>query len=192
MTDTMNKSQNTIADYLGDVVAVETHIEEALDRQLKVAKDDAIAGPLVQEFHDMVKRQRDTVKALQDKKGTTAGNPVIAAGSSILGKIAGMIDMVRTEAISKALRDDYVAFNLAAMSYSMFLTTAKALGDHEMAALAEKHLTSYAAAIQKINHSIAGVVISELVKDGHQVEAKVTGDVNQVIDSAWKRTAPAS
>jgi ferritin-like metal-binding protein YciE len=189
MTDTVDKSQNTIADYLGDLVAVETHIEEALDRQLKATKDDPIAAPLVQGFHDMVKSQRDTLKALQESKGTTAGNPVIAAGSSILGKIAGMIDMVRTEAISKALRDDYVAFNLAAISYSMFLATAKALNDTEMASVAEKHLTSYAAAIQKINQSIAGVVISELAKDGHQVEARVTGDVNQAIDSAWKSTS---
>jgi hypothetical protein len=191
MTDTMDKSQQTIADYLGDLVAVETHIEEALDRQLKMTKDDPIAGPLVQGFHDTVKSQRDTLKALQEKKGTTAGNPVIAAGSSILGKIAGMIDMVRTESISKALRDDYVAFNLAAISYSMFLATAKALDDTEMASLAEKHLTSYAAAVQKINDAIAGVVIAELTKDGHNVEAKATADVTKTIESAWKRTAPA-
>lgn len=191
MTDTTSKSDKTIADYLGDLIAVETHIEQALDHQLNLTKDDPTAGPVVREFHDMVRDQLKELRALQPEEGTTAGNPIIAAGATILGKVAGVIDMVRTEAISKALRDDYVAFNLAAISHSMFLATATTLGDTKMAEVAQRHLTNYAGAVQKINQVIAGVVISELAKDGHPVEAKITADVTQSIDHAWKGTSPS-
>ncbi|CAN5683650.1 hypothetical protein BH09CHL1_BH09CHL1_17150 [soil metagenome] len=192
MTDTLTKSQKTIADYLGDLLAIESEIEQAMDHQKKLTKDDPIAGPYIQRFHDMVRDQRNALREIQPDQGDSIGNPIKAAGATVLGKIAGVIDMVRTEAISKALRDDYVAFNLAAVSYSMFLATASALGDQSKVTLAKKHLTNYAAAAQSINQIIASVVIGELAKDGHTIEAKATDEVTAAIDTAWKSTAPSA
>src|SRR4051794_13327335 len=83
MVPVEDKNKNTIADYVGDMVALESHIEEALDRQLKEAKDDPVALAAVQEFHALVKTQRDRMKALQEEAGTTPGNPVIKVGSAI-------------------------------------------------------------------------------------------------------------
>src|SRR5215213_1898037 len=102
--DVQQKHAQTIADYVGDMVALESHIEEALDRQLTETQDDPEARTAVQRFHDMVKQHRDTLKGLQEQVGTTAGNPIIAAGSTLLGKAAGVVDLVRTEGISKSLR----------------------------------------------------------------------------------------
>jgi len=188
---TSEKNQKTIADYLGDMHAVESHIEEALDRQLDLFPDQPEAQMAVQGFHDMVKAQRDHVAALLERepKGSVT-NTVKDAGSTLLGKVAGMIDKVRTESQSKALRDDYTAFNLAAISYSMLYTTATALGDVKVAEMAEKHLTGYAGAIQKINDLIPAVVLHELKKDDHQVETSdVVAQSRKVIDRAWKVTA---
>lgn len=183
-----DKNQKTIADYVGDMVALESHIEEALDRQLEQVKDDPVASAAVREFHDLVKGQRDRLKALQDETGSTAGNPVIKVGSAILGKAAGIIDKVRTEGNSKSLRDDYTAFNLAAMGYTMLFTTATALGDQRVAGVAEQHLRGYAGAIQKINHIISDVVVAELKKDGHQIQGNAADATRKVVDSAWKET----
>lgn len=189
MTEAATQNEKTIADYLGDLIAVETHIEQALDHQLNLAKDDEAAGPLVHEFHDMVRDNLQALKRAQEEKGTTAGNPVIAAATTVLGKAAGLIDMIRTEGISKALRDDYVAFNLAAASYSMFYVTASSLGDQQLADLAEKHLRRYASAIQQINHHLPKVVLTELANDGHQVDFSVLANAREQIDSAWQSTA---
>jgi ferritin-like metal-binding protein YciE len=185
---TDEKSQKTLADYLGDLINVESHIEAALDHQKNETKDDPTAGPLVQQFHDMVKSQRDALKAIQTEKGSTAGNPVSELGSAILGKVAGAIDMVRTEGVSKSLRDDYVAFNLAAISYTMMFTTATALGDSQLADISKRHLTSYAEAIQKINHAIPDVVVRELTKDDHNVQSGAAQTTITVADKAWKTT----
>lgn len=184
--DVQQKHEQTIADYVGDMVALESHIEEALDRQLTEVQDDPEARAAVQGFHDMVKGHRDTLKALQDDVGSTPGNPVKAAGAALLGKAAGVIDLVRTEGISKALRDDYAAFSLAAISYSMLHTTSLGLGNPHVASLAERHLTNYAGAIERINEVMPGVVERELAKDGHQTNTAAVAETRKVVATAWK------
>jgi ferritin-like metal-binding protein YciE len=185
-SDVQEKHETTIADDVGDMVALESHIEEALDRQLTEVADDAEARAAVQRFHDLVKQHRDTLTALQEQVGTTAGNPIIAAGSTLLGKAAGVIDLVRTEGIAKALRDDYTAFSLAAISYSMLSTTALGLGNPQVAQLAERHLTDYAGAIERINEIMPGVVHRELVKDGHQMNSAAVGQTRSMVAKAWQ------
>ena len=183
--DVQQKHAQTVADYVGDMVALESHIEEALDRQLKETKDYPEAHAAVQRFHDMVKAHRDSLKSLQDEVGSTAGNPIIEAGSTLLGKAAGVIDMVRTEGISKSLRDDYAAFSLAAISYSMLHTTALSLGNRKVADVAERYLTDYAGAIERINEVMPGVVARELAKDGHQTEPSAVPATNAMVAKAW-------
>lgn len=193
MVDSLDeKSKKTLADWLGDMVALESHIEEALDRQLGQVKDDTVAIEAVRIFHDTVKRQRDALKALQEQYGGTAGSPIKEAGAAILGKAAGIIDMMRAEGNSKALRDDYTAFNLAAMGYTMLHTTATALGDARIAGVAEEHLRGYAGMIQRINHIIEDVVVNELTKDGHHVAAGAADATRKMVDAAWKATAQGS
>lgn len=182
----------TLRDYVGDLVSLESHIEEALDRQLKEVQDHPGAMAAVQGFHDMVKHNRDHMKQVQESIGTTAGNPIAKAGSAVLGVAAGLIDKVRSEGISKSLRDDYTAFNLAAISYTMLHTTANGLGHAEIATVCEEHLRSYARAIQQINHLIPGVVAWELEKDGHAVNAGVADQTTRMVDTAWQQTSPSN
>ena len=181
------KHEATIADYVGDMVALESHIEEALDRQLTETKDDPDAHAAVQQFHDMVKAHRDSLKGMQDEVGSTVGNPIKAAGSALLGKAAGVINLVRTEGISKALRDDYAAFSLAAISYSMLHTTATALGDSRVASLAERHLRHHADAIMRINQIMPEVVIRELEKDGHRVDNAAVEATREAVLRSWQQ-----
>jgi ferritin-like metal-binding protein YciE len=182
------KNQKTIADYVGDMTALESHIEEALDKQRNEVKDDPTASEAVQAFHDMVKRHRDSLTALQQETGSTAGNPIKEAGSALLGKAAGVIDLIRTEGISKSLRDDYSAFSLAAISYSMLYTTADGLGDRRVAMLAGQHLKDYAGALMRINEITPGVVARELEKDGHRVRPGAVDDAREMVSRAWRTT----
>jgi ferritin-like metal-binding protein YciE len=181
------KSKKTIADYVGDMVAVESHIEEALDRQRKMADEFGPAGQAVQRFHDMVKRHRDELQAHQDQIGSTPGNPIKEAGSAVLGKAAGVIDKVRTEGVSKDLRDDDTAFNWAAISYSMLNVTALALGDQRTADIAQRNLTDYAGAVQEINQIIGEVVVWELKKDHHTiVDQRAASESRTIVNRAWQ------
>ena len=184
-----DKNQKTIADYVGDMVALENHIEEALDRQLNMENDHPAAKAAIQRFHDMVKSNRDALKAHQEQVGSTAGNPIIAVGAAALGVAAGLIDKIRTEGVSKALRDDYTAFNHACIGYTMLHTTALALGDQATTSLAASGLRGHASAVQEINHIMADVVVWELQKDGHQITNPQAAQENKrEVDRIWKET----
>jgi ferritin-like metal-binding protein YciE len=181
------KHRQTIADYVGDMAAVESHIEEALDRQLTEVKDDPVALAAVREFHDMVKRHRDTLKAIKEETGETVGTPIKEAGAALIGKAAGIIDLLRTEGISKGLRDDYAAFSLAAISYSMLHTTATALGDSRVASLAERHLRDHADAIMRINRIMPEVVMRELEKDWYRPDAGAVEATHEAVLRSWQQ-----
>ncbi len=186
-----DKSKKTIADYVGDMVALESHVEEALDRQRKDAKQFAPAGQAVQRFHDMVKSHRDGLRVYQKEVGETAGNPIKEVGANLFGKAAGVIDKVRAEGVSKDLRDDYTAFNHVAISYAMLNTTALALGDQRTADIARRNLTDYARAAQEINQIIGEVVVWELGKDHHKiVDRQAAMESRDMVDQAWRSTAP--
>jgi ferritin-like metal-binding protein YciE len=187
-----DKQKQTLGDYIGDMVLLQDHIEEALDSQKNSAKDNTQVSQAIQRFHDMVKRNRDTVKAYQEQFGEQSGKPIKAAGSALLGKAAGVIDKIRTEGISKDLRDDYSAFNLAAISYTMLETTAVAFGDTRTAELAKNGLRDYAKAVQEINRLIPDVVVWELEKDDHQVASGAASQVRQSSDQIWKDTSDSS
>ncbi len=180
------KHRKTIVDYVGDMTALESHIEEALDRQLKEVADDPAALTAVKEFHDTVKKHRDTLRALEEEIGKTIGSPVKEAGAALLGKAAGIIDMVRSEGIAKSLRDDCAAFSLAAIGYSMLHTTATALGDKKVASLAERHLRDHAENIMRINEVMPEVVIRELKKDGHEAEISAVEATRKAVNRSWQ------
>lgn len=192
MADQQEKQLKTLQDYVGDMVSLESHIEEALDKQLKETKDNPQMNAAVQRFHDMVKHNRDHMKQYQETIGTTGGNPIAAVGSAVLGKAAGVIDLVRSEGISKSLRDDYTAFNLAAMSYTMLYTTSSAFSNTELSGICEEHLRGYAKAIQELNQLVPNAVLDELAKDDHQVNPSVAGQVRSMVNDAWKDTNPTS
>lgn len=194
MTDTNTQlneqSQKAIADWIGDIVALESHIEEAMDRQLQLKSDNAELTSTIQRFHDTIRASKYRAEDYQKQVGSTAGNPVIKAGSSLLGKAAGIIDKVRHDSISKALRDDYTAYNLAAVSYTMLHTTAMAVGDQRTQQFAGEGLKTYASLVQDINRAMPLAVVTELKDNGDipSVDTSIVDDCRSFIDSAWKST----
>jgi hypothetical protein len=66
IADTQATHPQTVGDYVGDMVASESHIEEALDRQLAGAQDDPEGRAAMLDFHDMVKQHRDVLVAPQE------------------------------------------------------------------------------------------------------------------------------
>jgi ferritin-like metal-binding protein YciE len=181
----------TIADWLGDLVALESHVEEAMDRQLDLKSDNPALSAGIQRFHDTVRDSKHRAEAYQQQYGSTAGNPIIKAGSAVLGKAAGMIDKMRDDSVSKALRDDYTAYNHVAVAYTMLHTTAMALGDNATGQFAEEGVRTYARMVQDLNHLIPEAVVQDLRhEEGAQiVDTDVVAAVQAMIDNAWKSTA---
>ena len=64
--DAQQKHAQTIVDHVEDMVASESHIEEALDRQPTEIADDPEGRAAVQNLHDMVKQHRDALVTTQE------------------------------------------------------------------------------------------------------------------------------
>ena len=185
-----NRNRDEIQQYVGDMVALESHIERAMDGQKRHNVDHPAAAASIQRFHDMVKLQRDSLKAHLDTLGGSESHPIKEAVSTLFGAAAGMIDNVRTKAVSKMLRDDYTAFNHAAMGYSMLHVSAHALGDMQTMEIADRHLRGYTRAAQEINQLIADVVVWELERDGFPAKREAIEHCTDAINRAWKETMP--
>jgi ferritin-like metal-binding protein YciE len=190
----MAESQNldTIKTYVGDMYSLESHIEEALDSQMEKCRDHPKAYAAVRRFHGTVRTQRDAIKAHLDEIGGGTGGALKSAVSAAFGMAAGVIDKVRPEAISKNLRDDYTAFNLAAIGYHMLYGTALMLGFPKTAEIAERHHRAYTDMVQDINQIILDVVASELRKDGHKLDEKAMDRATEIMNQDWRATAPSA
>lgn len=197
MHDTAKKDapeaiNETLADWLGDVVTLESHIEEAMDRQLTLKPGNQEVADAIRRFHDTVRASKYRAQDFQKELGTPGGNVVVKTAGELLGKAAGLVDKVRKDSVTKALRDDYVAYNLAAISYTLLHSTALALEDHKTAAFAQQGLTTYAKLVQDVNEIIPQAVVDDLVrnKDVPVADPSVVSTAREAIQTAWKTTSP--
>jgi len=190
MTKAQQQDHHELSDWLGDIVALESHVEEAMDAQLKLEGDTDLTTA-IQRLHDTVRDSKQRAVDFQKRYGSEPGNPVIKAGSNLLGKAAGVIDRMRHDSVSKALRDDYTAYNHLAIAYTMLHTTAMALDDQAAMSFAEQGLRTYAGLVQEINHLIPAAVIHDLVSGDHApvVAPDVIERCRATIDQVWRQTS---
>jgi hypothetical protein len=186
----LNAAQrDVLRENVSDVVALDADIEAKMDQQLGLARNDSLVSPLIREFHDSIRNQRDRMIEIRDALGEEpTGNvhTIKEKGATVLGFVAGTVQKLRSDSLSKALRDDYVVFSMAAAGYAMLLTTAKAIGSPVVAEAAEHGLRVYAPAIRKINEAMPGVVVTDLSsRDGVVSRSDVMDEVRTVISSAW-------
>ena len=191
MSQEQKSTHKIIADWIGDIVALEGHVEEALDHQLEIKPSNDEIKAAIQEFHDTVRDSKKRAVAFQEQYGSTSGNPVIKTGAELLGKAAGLIDKMRNDTAAKAIRDDYTAFNHVAIAYTMLHTTAMALHDNQTMSFAEEGLRTYAGLVQKINHIIPVVVVEDIKANGEypDVDTSIVDQCRATIDSIWKQTS---
>src|SRR4030088_1795611 len=150
---TGESERHSIQTYVSDMLALERHIAQPLQRQIDLEDTKKFPGALA--VITSLKGLNDShVTALEqclEQLGAHEASPVKSAWSSLLGAGAAAIDSVRKTKVSKNLRDDYTALNLAAISYTMLHATAVGLGTAPVADLAKRHLGDYAPVIMQIN-----------------------------------------
>ena len=183
--------RHSIQTYVSDMLALERHIAQPLQRQLAMDDTSQYAGALG--AITTIGRLNDAhVTALEqclEQVGGHEASAIKSAWASLLGVGAAAIDSVRKTKVSKNLRDDYTALNLAAISYTMLHATAVGLGDTTTADLAKRHLADYARCIMQIVQIIPDVVLQELQGDGESVQTGAAALIRQQTNEIWKSQA---
>ena len=184
------KAQKELNDWVHSLAALEGHIEEAMDKQLQLKVDNTEIKQLFQYFHDTVKASKDRSQQYLETIGTPGSHGIVERGAELLGTAAGLIDKLRNDSPSKSLRDDYTAFNHAAIGYAMLHTTALAVEDQATATFAEQGLRTYAGLVQKINDAMPAAVLDDLKANTDMPVAHemITSQARKVIDDAWRET----
>lgn len=183
----MSESVNTLQNYVSDLLALERHLLEAVKRQ--VDDDRTNRHPeairLVSKIHGVLASHvAETEQHLSNLGGHPASG-VKDAVASVAGIAAGLIDKVRTNTVSKMLRDDYSALSLTAIGYTMLHTTGLALKSSLTADLALRHLHDITPLIVEISEIVPLVVAVELTDDGEVVDAAVGPEAVRNTQKAW-------
>ncbi len=184
----MSEQHRTIERYVSDMLTVERHILEPVEKQARDERfdrqGDALA--LVRDIERTTRRHVEQLDSHLRSLGASTGSPVKTAAAAVLGVGAAAIDKVRPDTVSTALRDDYTALNLAAISYAMLHTTGLALKSESTATLAENNLRETAQLIMRVNQIIPAVVARELADEGEDVNTTVGPEASRNIQMAWQ------
>jgi len=190
----MPDNRETLRPYIADMLAVEKHIVEALERQ---QKDDDIkqfpnAAQLIERTLGVLRgHARNLDSHLESFQGGSAAGAVKEAVTGVLGAIAGMYDKIRKDTASRALRDDYTALSLATISYTMLHTTALGLRQGATADIALRHLQDLTPLIMELSEVIPTIVLKELSFEGYEIETGLAQQAVRNTQQTWSQGAQA-
>ena len=184
----MTERRDSLQQYVSDMLAVERHILPALENQ---SKDDRMAKypearRLVNKIEATINSHINGLKQHLENLGGDAASPVKSAMTAALGVAASVIENMRKDPVSKNLRDDYTALNLAAIGYTMLHTTGQALMDEQTADLAASYLTGYTPLITELNEVIPEVVVSELRDETEVLDPSAAERAVERTQQAWR------
>ena len=188
----MKDNKEALRPYVADMVAVEKHILEAVERQ---RNDDDIkqfpdALQLVGRLETTLKSHVQALDAhVQKFAGGGAASAVKEAVTGVLGAIAGLYDKVRKDTASRALRDDYTALSLASVSYGMLHATALGLSQGPTAELAKSHLTELNTLIMDLGLLLPRIVLKELAFEGYTVDTGAADQAVKNLEETWRSSA---
>jgi len=184
----MTERQDSLQQYVSDMLAVERHILPAFENQ---SKDDRYAKypearSLVNKIEAINRSHIDGLEQHLKYLGGDPASPIKSAVTSALGVAATMIEKVRPDPVSKNLRDDYTVLNLTAVSYTMLHTAGQALMDEQTADLSANFLRDYTPLIAEINEVIPEVVVSELRDETEILDADAAKRAIKRTQEAWQ------
>jgi ferritin-like metal-binding protein YciE len=180
------RARKTITKYVEDMHSLVTYglqpmrqqVGQAGQRQHPEAQQAIQAFVTTLEGH--VSRLDSRLKAL----GTSPTTGVQDAASTVAGAVAGLYSQVRTEAVSKSLRDNYTFLSHCSIAWLMLATTARSLGDHDTEELAEEGYRDCARMVMQIDNIMPRLVVAELRQDGLTAQ-DVSEWADRIVRSAW-------
>ena len=186
----MSDRQQAIQKHTADMLAVERHILEAIERQREDddLREHAEANSIVIEIERTLKRHITALEQLAHEKDTGVEATFKKAVTEVLGAVAGLYDKVREHPVSRMLRDDYVALSLAAMSYTAFHTFGLAVKEPKIADLAEEHLRDLTPLLVRLSKVLPHVVAAEVAEevDDYAADATVGDTAEMRTQRAWQ------
>jgi len=183
----MADAKTILQKYVSDMLSLESHIFQVIDKQLKANKDEKDVSGKFEVYARTLENHISQLKSRLEQLGGAANGPVKEGVAAVFGVAAGVIDKFRSEEASKDLRDDFTALNLSLISYQMLHVTALALDDKETADLAARNMKDNADFVMEIQQLVPSVVLREL-GENHDitVNKEAASQTKELVSSIWK------
>jgi hypothetical protein len=187
----MKNNKDFVAGYVTDQLALVSHTLKTIDAQLEdrdMIKFNHAHTTLISisELLDQHVRELAELNDINSESSSIKISASIAETfTEVSGAIAGFYSKLRSEKVSKMLRDDYAALNFATLTYSMLFVTAKGLSENRTAEIASRHLKSIPPFIMELNSIIPSVIIGELTQQGFRVDESAEEETIKEIKEAW-------
>lgn len=139
-------SRDQITSHLTDMLALERHLQHALDVQLSVMDDTVGSARELRKVQQTCTRHVDALDALVRRRHAGRAvqrKSVKEAASAMLGVSAIAVDFVRTEQLPKNLPEDYAAVSLMCVGYVMVHRAALSRGEVDVIDLAYRCLQAH-------------------------------------------------
>jgi hypothetical protein len=183
----MRNENDILRQYLSDMVALDEHIKEALNRQFEDERMEQF--PEARQVINSIRGTFDThiigLKRQLETLGGEESGPIKEAVSAVAGVAAGLYDKVRHDPVSKMLRDDYTALSLTSIAYTMLHTTALALKRPVVADLALGYLKDVAPFVVELSKVIPPVVVKDLADNKVTIDASAGQEAVRRTQEAW-------
>jgi len=191
---TPETKEGLIKKYVSDMHAVAKHVLEAFERQQQDTDVQryAEATKLINQVVSTMRSQHNRLDAHSKSVGAEPHTLTKEAISAALGIAAGVYDKVRSHAVSKMLRDDYVALTMCCVSYEMLHTTGLAVKDQATADMALSHLKDLCPLVLQIGQAIPAVVTRELTESGVTADMTAAEIAAKNNHDAWRNPSQAA
>jgi hypothetical protein len=190
-----NNLQDALATHVADMLAVENHVLQALERQEK--DDDAQANAqglaLIRRSRTQLAAHVDRLDAYRDQLDAGFLDKAKETLTTALGTLAGLYDKIRPHTLTRMLRDDYTALSLVAVSATLLHTTALSFRNQAVAQLALDILKDTKKLIVDISELIPEVVVQELAdKHDESIDRTAAATAVSNTQAVWSPTRTAS
>jgi len=178
--------KDNLKTYTSDLHSLERHFMNAVKRQKTSDKStDKRAVELLNELDKMASSHVQKLEAELEQMGDETKSKIKSKIASFTGSVAGMIDTVRDDGLSKMLRDDYAALSMITIGYTMLHTHALSNENERLADISKSHLEDCTILITEISKVIPMVTAYEINSDTDRAE-EIGAMALENTQRAWK------
>lgn len=181
---------DAVRKHVGNQLSLEKQILEAVERQRQVDKlrESLEANKMVIEVERVLKAHIIALEQLTSEYGEDAATAVKKAVSEVFGFITGVYEKMRSQVVSRIIRDDYAALSLSAMGYTALHTFGLVANEKRIADLALQHLEDITPLIVNMSKVLPVIVAKEV---GEEIGLAIDNDVAETAvrntHSKWNR-----
>lgn len=187
-SDTQDPRDNTTRHYLSDLIAVHTHVHDAIARHKEDSALAKVPGAL-RCIENVVASLARSQRLLEDRAEALGGQGALGnlkeALTTVSGFFAGLYGKVRPETASRALRDDYTALHFLFACTAMLHTTSRALGDTPTCTITAGIMRDLPPLILDVADLIPHAVLLDLAKEHPNLDHSADEAAIREVKGAW-------